>query len=85
VVKDGYKLIQVSEEPDELFDIGVDPQETMNLIKDLPDQTRELDGELDKLSTIVRTQKEMLEAGATLDLEADEVLAKRLRGLGYIE
>lgn len=85
VVKDGYKLIQVSEEPDELFDIGVDPRETMNLIKDLPDQTKELDGELDKLSTIVRTQKDMLEAGATLDLEADELLVKRLRGLGYLE
>lgn len=85
VVKDDYKLIQVSEQPDELFDIGLDPLEMMNLIEDLPDQTTELADELEKLSEVVKKQSEMLEAGVTLDLEADELLVKRLRGLGYIE
>jgi uncharacterized sulfatase len=85
VVKDNYKLIQVDDLSDELFDVDADPLETENLIHERPDETADLVSELEKLAREVIVQSEMLEAGDTLDLESDEQLVQRLRGLGYIE
>ncbi|MGB3714939.1 MAG: sulfatase [Candidatus Promineifilaceae bacterium] len=85
VVKDNLKLIQVAGSSDELFDVGSDPLEMENLIQERPDETADLANELEKLENMVTTQSDMLEAGATLDVESDEQLVQRLRGLGYIE
>jgi uncharacterized sulfatase len=85
VVKDDHKLIEVSDQPNELFNIDVDPQETENLISANPVSVGELAGELDRLRTMVQNQSEFVEAGAKIDLEGDEQLQQRLRGLGYIE
>jgi len=50
-----------------------------------PDETSNLADDLQQLANEVRAQSETLAAGITLDLESDEQLVKRLRGLGYIE
>ena len=83
--QDDHKLIEVSDVPDELFDLGKDPLESTNLIEERPETATELISELDRLQMLVKMQSEMLEAGAPLDLEEDEQLVQRLRGLGYIE
>ncbi len=85
VVKDSHKLIQVSDRSDEMFDIGTDPLEMTNLIEEQTETTHALESELESFSQVVKTQSEMMQAGGTVDLEADEQLVKRLRGLGYIE
>lgn len=85
VVMENYKLIQVSDRSDELFDLGLDPAEMTNILHERPDETSKLADELQKLAGVVKAQSEMLAAGSTLDLDEDERLVKRLRGLGYIE
>lgn len=85
VVKDNYKLIQVSDRSDELFDLSLDPSEMANIMAEQPDETSNLADDLQQLANEVRAQSETLAAGITLDLESDEQLVKRLRGLGYIE
>jgi arylsulfatase A-like enzyme len=85
VVKDNYKLIQVADKSDELFDVDVDPMEMDNLLHDRADETADLESELEKLTRELQDQSEKMETGATLDLESDEQLVQRLRGLGYIE
>jgi uncharacterized sulfatase len=82
--KENYKLITVGDQPDELFDVIHDPDEVDNLIGGEPMLT----AELDKLLTTFVEQAEKrrpanLEA-ARLELD-DELVAERLRGLGYLE
>jgi uncharacterized sulfatase len=85
IVKEHFKLIQVSELADELFDLSTDTLELSNQIEKRPDITDELNGELDQFVVIAKAQSEMLAEGAPLDIDADEQLVRRLRGLGYIE
>jgi arylsulfatase A-like enzyme len=85
VIKESAKLIEVSGNSDEMFDIDADPLEMTNLIGEQPEITHALESELESHSQVVKAQSEMMEAGSTLDLEADEQLVERLRGLGYIE
>jgi arylsulfatase A-like enzyme len=82
--RENYKLITVGDEPDELFDVISDPDEMDNLINQEPTVT----AELDKLLTAFMEEAEKrrpanLEA-TQLELD-DELVAERLRGLGYIE
>ena len=85
VVKDGLKLIQVSDWPDELFDLNDDPLELVDIMPERPAETAALNNELAELARLTEAQLENLAVGASLDPEADELLAQRLRGLGYIE
>jgi uncharacterized sulfatase len=82
--RDNYKLITVGDEPDELFDVISDPDETDNLITEQSRVTKELDR---LLTAFVEEAKERRPANletAQLELD-DELVAERLRGLGYIE
>ena len=85
VVKDGLKLIQVSDWPDELFDLQQDPSELDDLLPERPAESASLNQELEKQVRWLEAQRDNMEAGRSLDLEVDEQLVQRLRGLGYIE
>lgn len=83
VYRDRYKLIEVGDSPDELFDIEQDPRETHNLLTEHEDLVAEL-GTL--LNTFVLGSKKRRPNGETeqIELDDDSELTERLRGLGYL-
>jgi hypothetical protein len=85
VVKDNLKLIQLLEWPDALFDLASDPLELENSISDNPSEAEALSRAIDEFVRLSETQRDNLAAGATLELDSDDQLLHRLRGLGYIE
>jgi len=85
VVRDTFKLIRVSDWPEELFDLDADPLELANLLSEHPAVAANLNLEGEQLAQLTQKQRENLAAGTSLDLEADEQLLERLRGLGYVE
>jgi uncharacterized sulfatase len=85
VVKDEWKLINVADEPDELFDLDRDPLEESNRLVHNAAQATVLDQQLKSMARQAEATRDGLSAGARLDLENDEQLMQRLRGLGYIE
>ena len=85
VVRDTLKLIRVSDWPEELFDLEEDPLELANLLSERPAEVATLNQEGENLARLTQMQRENLATGASLDLEADEQLLERLRGLGYVE
>lgn len=85
LVKDDLKLIRVDHEPEELFDLAVDPLELQNQMSHLPEEARRLDEQLRLVVALAEKQRANWSAGATLNLEEDERLLQLLRGLGYIE
>jgi uncharacterized sulfatase len=85
VVQNEKKLIHVGEWPDELFDLDKDPLEMDNIKEEHPAETAQLSQEINRLVRQTESQRENLAAGLHLDVEVDEHLLQRLRGLGYIE
>lgn len=85
IVKDDLKLIQVDEMPEELYNLDRDPEERDNLSPVEPAVTTHLNQLLKRAVSQLDLQRDKLVAGAELDLESDEQLMKRLRGLGYVE
>lgn len=85
VVQAGLKLVQVSGWPDELFDLAQDPLELANRLADLPTETAALNQEIEEMAHLTQVQRDSLAAGANVDLEVDNQLLERLRGLGYVE
>jgi arylsulfatase A-like enzyme len=82
--RENYKLITVGDEPDELFDVISDPDETDNLIGAEPAVTTELDALLTAFVEEAEKRRPANQEAARLELD-DELVAERLRGLGYIE
>ena len=85
VVKDAWKLIHVDEAPDELFDLDHDPLELTDQLGGCPAEAGELDQKLKGMARQAEALRDNLGLGATLDLDEDEQLMQRLRGLGYLE
>jgi uncharacterized sulfatase len=85
LVQGALKLIQVEGEADELFDLSADPRELNDLLPERPQDAAQLERRLQRFTTSVQRQREETAAGVTLDLQSDERLLRRLRGLGYIE
>ena len=85
VVRDKLKLIQLSEWPDALFDLARDPLEYEDILSDRPVEADALSKLIDEFVRLAELQRENLAAGATLELDSDDQLLQRLRGLGYIE
>lgn len=79
------KLIEVDDAPDELFDLGADPQEQVDVLAERPLRTADLHQELNRLTTNVQRQRDIVAAGASVSMELDDSLAQRLRGLGYLD
>jgi arylsulfatase A-like enzyme len=84
IYRGAHKLITVGNQPDELFDVLSDPEELVNLIAG----ERPLAEELDRLlqTFVAEVEERVPEAwrAARLQLEDDQELKERLRGLGYL-
>ncbi|MCA9969239.1 MAG: sulfatase [Anaerolineales bacterium] len=80
-----HKLIHVDDVPDELFDVGADPLEMRDLLPERPLQAAALGQTLARTVSRLGQQRSALQAGQTIDPEADQQLLQRLRGLGYID
>lgn len=78
-----FKLIHVDDEPDELFDLDSDPLEVESVLAERPFITQTLAQDHKRISGNVQRQKETLAAGT--EVEMDDQLVQRLRGLGYLE
>lgn len=82
VYRDRYKLIEVGDSPDELFDLIDDPGERHNLLEEHPALVAELDTLLETF-VIGSKERRPTDEVEQIDLEDDE-LTERLRGLGYL-
>ena len=79
------KLIHVDDTPDELFDLAADRREVENLLDERPETVIALDRTLGQMAQRVARERDAQPAGAVVDLDSDELLQQRLRGLGYLE
>lgn len=83
------KLIRVDEQPDELFDLTADPLELEDLLPQYPAEghaaVAALNRSLEQMVFRVNRERDGQAAGAAVDVESDEQLRQRLRGLGYLE
>ncbi|NLE45602.1 MAG: sulfatase-like hydrolase/transferase [Chloroflexi bacterium] len=84
VYEDGFKLITVGDEPDELFDVRSDPGELVNLLAQYPEMVLELNGALAEFLSAAESRRSGDWTTARVDLDEDEELVERLRGLGYL-
>jgi arylsulfatase A-like enzyme len=85
VVSGGHKMIHVDNRPDELFDLVRDPLELESTLSLKPGLAAVMSQEIDKLDRWTQALRENLASGTYLDIEQDEQLLERLRGLGYVE
>lgn len=79
------KLIHVDGAPDELFDLRADPREHADLLDSNPTTVAAFDWALEQMVSRARRENEAQPAGAAVDLDGDDRLQQRLRGLGYLE
>ena len=82
VVQNNWKLIVNRREPHRslLFDLALDPGESINFIEQEPERVRELYGRI--ASTLLAAEKGR-RPSPRIDLSRDEV--ERLRALGYVQ
>lgn len=85
IVKDNLKMIQIDEEPEELFNLETDPLELLNIFSESKATGENMNQQLKRMVDQLNRQRENLTTGAKLDLESDQQLMQRLRSLGYIE
>ena len=76
-----WKFVErVGDRPDELYDLGADPDERDNVVDEYPDRARRLRRDLDRHRREVRATDTEIE-----DVRFDERARRRLRRLGYRE
>jgi len=80
-----YKLITVGDSPDELFDVAEDPGELVNLLDQHPHTVSRLNDSLCEFARTAESRRPARFRRTRVDLEDDEELVERLRGLGYME
>jgi len=85
IVKDSFKLIKIDDVPEELYNLESDPLELSNIIAEAPMIAEALDHQLSRMIDRVKSRGRRLSPGEQLDLDGDEQLKQRLRGLGYID
>ncbi|MEW5960577.1 MAG: sulfatase [Chloroflexota bacterium] len=85
VYGDGYKLVRVEEQQDELFDLAVDPGEEQNVIEQYPERAARLSTELKTFVAQALARQPDSWYNRTLNLAEDENVVRQLRALGYIE
>ncbi|MCB9419408.1 MAG: sulfatase [Ardenticatenaceae bacterium] len=78
------KLIQVDEEPDELFNLTVDPLELQDEMAQFPEETAVLHRDIKRMAQTAKIKREDLAAGTAVDLD-DKQLRQQLRSLGYLD
>jgi uncharacterized sulfatase len=85
LVKDDLKLIQVSGWAEELYKLNNDPLELANVMVDMPAEATYLTEVVEDMTSLAEDQRDNVTTSAGMNLEVDENLMQRLRGLGYIE
>jgi hypothetical protein len=80
---DTHKLIQIDDDPAELFDLASDPLELANVLAERPSLAPLLNQQINQMTQKAEIQREHLTTGDTIEM--DESLLQQLRGLGYIE
>ena len=78
-----FKLIQINDKPDELFNLAADPLELESQLADQSYLTKSLHEEIERMTTHVTNQRDNLNAGD--EIELDDALTEQLRGLGYMD
>jgi hypothetical protein len=78
------KLIQVDEQPDEFFNLAVDPLELQDELAQFPEETAVLNREIKRMTQTAKMKQASLGEGTAVDLE-DKQLRQQLRGLGYLD
>jgi hypothetical protein len=79
------KLIAVDEEADELFNLKQDPLECDNILETHPETAVQLTNDIQRMTGQSQRRQEQLTAGRQIDLDGDDQLMQRLRGLGYLD
>ncbi|MEM8857766.1 MAG: sulfatase [Chloroflexota bacterium] len=85
IVENRTKLIQVSDQPDELFNLESDQLELNSLLQTEEELGKNLNQKLNRMIGTLETQRDNLLAGIPLELEQDPQMLEHLRGLGYID
>ncbi len=80
---------------EELYDVGIDPREEVNIIRDKPQVHKELKGKLDEfVNQLIKKRQSIIEqhhseypreSRSEDDKQEEEKIKRRLQGLGYIE
>ncbi|MCP4361255.1 MAG: sulfatase-like hydrolase/transferase, partial [Chloroflexi bacterium] len=78
-----HKLIHVDDTADELFDLQADPLENEDKLAARPSTVATLNQDIKRIAANVDRQRQNLTAGA--EIEINDNLIQRLRGLGYID
>ncbi|MBP6016825.1 MAG: sulfatase [Candidatus Promineofilum sp.] len=79
------KLIEVDDVPEELYNLTGDPGETVNTLAQEPAIAAALENTLQQMAQRAARERDLQPTGAAVDLDGDELLRRRLRGLGYLE
>ncbi len=80
---ENFKLVDVEQIGKELFNLSADPLELEDIVEKQPLTTQKLTKELNRIQTSVELQQKEVDAGH--QVEMDEQLIQRLRGLGYLD
>lgn len=85
VIRDGFKLIDIDDQPEELFDRVKDPDELINILTKQAAQMLSMQTDIINFVENIEEQQMAVKAmGETFEVQ-DERLLQQLRGLGYIE
>jgi len=79
------KLIHVDEAAAELFDLHVDPLEADNILAQRPSDATVLDEKVRRMVETAVKQRDTHTTAPAAELDVDEQLMQRLRGLGYLD
>jgi arylsulfatase A-like enzyme len=79
------KLITIDDEAAELFDLKQDPLEYDNMLERRPETAVQLANDIQRMTSQCQRRQEQLTTGRTIDLDSDDQLRQRLRGLGYLD
>ena len=80
-----HKLITVDDTADELFDLSSDPLEVDNILATQEETAVSLTNDIQRMTSQSQRRQEQLTAGRQIDLDGDDQLMQRLRGLGYLD
>ena len=80
-----FKMIEIDDIAEELYNLAADPLELDNGVADEPSLVAGLELTIEQMVQRATRDRSAQPAGATVDIDGDELLRQRLRGLGYLE
>lgn len=82
---DPLKLIRIGESDAELYNLRQDPGEITNLVASKPETELAMDKLISLMVNRAEREGRQTTGGTAIEVEGDEQLLQRLRGLGYME